>query len=325
MKAIQHLSGVLIAALVAFTLHATPAHAQQKFPSKPIRIVVAFTAGGTPDTLARIIGQKMSENWGQPVIIENRPGASGTIAAHLVARATPDGYTLLATSAALAINVALQTKLPFDTLKDIAGVANIGYSTDALVVAPALGIKSMRELIAHGRANPGKLLFGSSGTGTSVHLAGEKFISEAGFKALHVPFKGLPEALIDIAAGRIHFGVAVLGASRPFIREGKLVLLAVGPDRSPLYPDVPAIAEMLPGYTRQGSQTIYAPAATPRAVLQQLSREVARVLELKDVRERLQDMGFHIAHTSPEETDRLLRADIQSIAQQVRVLGLQAN
>ena len=324
MKPIQRLASVLIAALLSLTLHANPALAQQKFPTNPIRIVVAFTAGGTPDTLSRIIGQKMSENWGQPVIIENRPGASGTIAAHLVARDTPDGYTLLATSAALAINVALQAKLPFDTLKDIAGVANIGYSTDALVVAPALGIKTMRDLISQGRANPGKLLFGSSGTGTSVHLAGEKFISEAGFKALHVPFKGLPEALIDIAAGRIHFGVAVLGASRPFIREGKLVLLAVGPDRSPLYPDVPAIAEMLPGYTRQGSQTIYAPAATPRAVLQHLSREVARILELKDVRERLQDMGFHIAPTTPEETDRLLRADIQSITQQVRALGLQA-
>lgn len=299
-----------------------PAFAQHKFPTRPIRIVIAFTAGGTPDTLARIIGQKISDNWAQPVIIENRPGASGTLAAQLVSRATPDGYTLLATSAAIAINVAMQPKLPFDTLKDIAGVANIGYSTDALVAAPALGIKTMRDLIAHGRAHPGKLLFGSSGTGTSVHLAGEKFISEAGFKAVHVPFKGLPESLIDIAAGRVHFAVAVLGASRPFIREGKLVLLAVGPDRSPLYPDLPAIAEMLPGYTRQGSQAIYAPGGTPRPVLLQLSREIGRVLELKDVRERLQDMGFHIAHTLPEETDRLLRLDIQSFTKQVRELGL---
>lgn len=311
----------LLAILLAST---APAHAQTKFPAKPVRIVVAFTAGGTPDALSRIIGQKMSENWGQPVIIENRPGASGTLAAHLVTRATPDGYTMLATSAALGINVALQAKLPFDTLKDLAGVANIGYSTDALVAAPVLGIKTLRDLIAHGRANPGKLMFGSSGTGTSVHLAGEKFTAEAGIKALHVPFKGLPEALIDIAAGRIHFGVAVLGASRPFIREGKLVLLAVGPDRSPLYPDVPAIAEMLPSYTRAGSQTLYAPAATPRAVLLQISREVDRVLKLKDVRERLQDMGFHIAHTLPDETDRLLREDIQSFTRQVRALGLSA-
>ncbi len=306
-------------------LASTPTVAQQKFPAKPIRIVVGFTAGGTPDTLARIIGQKMSENWGQPVIIENRPGASGAIAAHLVAKATPDGYTLLATSASIAINVAMQTKLPYDTLKDLSGVANIGYSTDALVVAPSLGIKTMRDLIAHGRAHPGKLLFGTSGTGTSVHLASEKFASEAGIKAVHVPFKGLPEALIDIAAGRIHFGLGVLGASRPLIREGRLVLLAVGPDRSPLFPDVPAIAEMLPGYTRAGSQTLYAPAAVPRAVLMQLSREIGRVLELKDVRERMQDMGFHIAHTLPDETDRLLRLDIQSFTKQVRALGLQAN
>ncbi len=304
---------------------ATPATAQPKFPAKPIRIVVAFTAGGTPDTLARIIGQKMSENWGQPVIIENRPGASGTIAAHLVARATPDGYTLLATSASIAINVAMQPKLPYDTLKNLSGVATIGYSTDAVVVAPALGIKTLRDLIAHGRAHPGKLMFGTSGTGTAVHLASEKFASEAGIKAVHVPFKGLPEALIDIAAGRVHFGLAVLGASRPFIREGKLVLLAVGPDRSPLFPDVPAIAETLPGYTRAGSQTLYAPAGVPRAVLMQISREIARVLELKDVRERLQEMGFHVAHTLPDETDRLLRVDIQSFTKQVRALGLHAN
>jgi tripartite-type tricarboxylate transporter receptor subunit TctC len=310
----------MLAALIAH-----PATAQQKFPAKPIRIVVAFTAGGTPDTLARIIGQKMSEHWGQPVIIENRPGASGAIAAHLVAKATPDGYTLLATSASIAIHVAMQTQLPYDAMKDLSGVANIGYSTDALVVAPALGIKTLRDFIAHGRAHPGKLLFGTSGTGTSVHLASEKFASEAGIKAVHVPFKGLPEALIDIAGGRIHFGLAVLGASRPFIRDGRLVLLAVGPDRSPLYPDMPAIAEMLPGYTRAGSQTLYAPAATPRAMRQQLSREVGRVLELKDVRERMQDMGFHIAHTLPDETDRLLRLDIQSFTKQVRALGLQAN
>ena len=306
-------------------LMSIPATAQQKFPAKPLRIVVAFTAGGTPDTLARIIGQKMSENWGQPVIIENRPGASGAIAAHLVAKATPDGYTLLATSASIAINVAMQTKLPYDTLKDLSGVANIGYSTDALVVAPALGIKSLRDFIAHGRAHPGKLLFGTSGTGTSVHLASEKFTSEAGIKAVHVPFKGLPEALIDIVAGRVHFGLAVLGASRPFIRDGRLVLLAVGPDRSPLYPDMPAFSETLPGYTRQGSQGLYAPAAVPRAVLIQLSREVGRVLELKDVRERMQEMGFHIAHTLPDETDRLLRLDIQAFTKQVRALGLSAN
>jgi tripartite-type tricarboxylate transporter receptor subunit TctC len=310
----------LITAVAA--LLSSPALAQPKFPTKPIRIVVAFTAGGTPHALARIIGQKMSENWGQPVIIENRPGASGAIAANLVAHATPDGYTLLATSATIAIQVALQITLPYDTLKDFAGVANIGYSTDALVVASALGIKTTRELIAYGRAQPGKILFGSSGTGTSVHLAGEKFSSEAGIKAVHVPFKGLPEMLIDVAAGRIHFGVAVLGASRPLIREGKLTLLAVGPDRSPLYPDVPTIAEVLPGYTREGSQALYAPAATPRAVLLLLSREVGRILELKDVRDRLQDMGFYIAHRLPDETDRLLRVDIQSFTRQVRALGL---
>lgn len=316
----RYLCHVLAAMIALITSNAL---AQQTFPAKPIRIVVAFTPGGTPDTLSRIIGQKMSENWGQPVVIENRPGASGSIAAALVAKATPDGHTLLATSAAIAINEAMQVKLPFDTRRDVAGVSTIGFSTDALVVAPQLGIKSVKELIAYGRAHSGKLLFGSSGTGTSVHLAGEKFAAQAGFKAVHVPFRGLPEFLIDIAAGRIHFGVAVLGGAQPLVRDGKLLLLGVGPQRSPLFPDVPAISEILPGFSREGSQALYAPARTPRPVREQLSREVGRVLELRDVRERLQAMGFNIAHASPEETDRLLRADIESFARQVRALGLQ--
>ena len=311
--------------IITLLMGAAIAQPQPKFPAKPIRLIVAFTAGGTPDTLARIIGQKMSEHWGQPVIIENRPGASGSLAANLVAKATPDGYTLLATSASFAISAAMQTRLPYDTLKDFAGVANIGYSTDALVVGPALaatGIRTIKDFIAYGRANQDKVLYGSAGTGTSTHLSGAKFAAEAGFKAVHIGFKGLPEFLIDIAAGRIHFGVAVLGGALPFIRDNRMVLLAVGPQRSPLYPDVPAIVEILPGYSREGSQALYAPAATPRAVMQQLSREVGRALGLKDVRERLQGMGFHIAHTTPEETDRLLRVDIQSFAKQVRDLGL---
>ena len=309
-------------ALVLASLMANLAAAQSRFPARPIRIIVAFTAGGTPDTLARVIGQKMSESWGQPVVIENRPGASGAIAAQLVAKATPDGYTLLATSASFAISAAMQIALPYDALRDFAGVANIGYSTDALVAAPSLGIRSIKELISHGRAHPGKLMFGSAGTGTSTHLSGEKFAAEAGFKALHVGFKGLPEFLIDIAAGRIHYGVAVLGGALPLIRDNKLLLVAVGPQRSPLYPDVPAINETLPGYSREGSQALLAPAATPHALRQQLSREVGRALELKDVRERLLAMGFHIAHTMPDETDRLLRLDIQSFSRQVRQLGL---
>ena len=322
-SAVAAIAAVTISLLTA--LISTHATAQQKFPAKPIRIIVAFTAGGTPDTLARVIGQKMSEHWGQPVIIENRPGASGAIAAHLVAKATPDGYTLLATSASIAINVAMQIKQPYDTLKDLSGVANIGYSTDALVVAPALGIKSLRDFIAHGRAHPGKLLFGSSGTGTSVHLANEKLISEAGIKAVHVPFKGLPEFLIDISAGRIHFGVAVLGAARSLINDGKLVLLAVGPSRSPLYPDVPAIAETVPGYQANIWNGLIAPGATPRAIINRLNQVVVQQLKLPEVRERYTAIGAEVLTSTPQEFDAFIRSEMVKWEKVIQASGMRAN
>jgi tripartite-type tricarboxylate transporter receptor subunit TctC len=314
---------MVIVAGVAVAMLPGLAPAQQKFPTKPIRLVVAFTPGGTTDILARLIAPGMSETFGQPLVIENRPGAGGIVAASIVAKATPDGYTLLATSAALVISAVMNANAQYDPLKDFASVAELGYSTTVLVVTPSLGVKTVKELVALANAKPVRLLFGSVGAGSSTHLSAERFRLAAGFKAQHVGFKGQSEFLIEIIAGRIHFGSSGLMVSLPFIKDGKLVALVVAtPQRSPVLPDVPAAPEVLPGWGREGSQAWFAPAGTPRAIRQQISRELARQLALPETRERLQNMGFNVAPTTPEEHDKNLRADLNVFSRIVTEVGL---
>jgi tripartite-type tricarboxylate transporter receptor subunit TctC len=318
---------VMITAMVALTITAClsgNALAQQKYPAKPIRLIVSFTAGGTPDTLARLLGPRISESLGQPIVIENRPGAGGALAAAIVAKAPADGYTLLAASPGYAINAALSPNLPYDAAKDFSGVANIGYSTVALVVSPTLGPKSVKELIALGHSLPGKFFFGSAGAGSGTHMNAERFRIAANIKAVHVAFKGQPEFLIEIVAGRVHYGVAGLGPAMSLIKENRLLPLAVLPQRTPLFPDVPALSEILPGAARDGFQLWLAPAGTPISIRQQLNREMARVLALPEVKERLLNVAFQIHHSSPEETERLLRADIASFTKLATDAGMRA-
>ena len=298
-------------------------HAQQKFPAKPIRLVVAFTPGGTTDILARLVGPGMSETFGQPLVIENRPGAGGVLAAAIVAKAPADGYTVLATSAALLINAAMSGNANYNPIKDFTGIAELGYSTTVLVVTPSLGVKTVKELVELANTKPLKLLFGSVGAGSSTHLSGERFRIAAGFKAQHIGFKGQSEFLIEIIAGRIHFGSSGLMVSLPFIKEGKLVALAVAtPKRSPVLPDVPSAPEVVPGWGRDGSQAWLAPAGTPRAVRQQISKELGRLLVLPEIKARLENMGFNVAPTAPEEHDRNLRADMEVFMRLVSEVGL---
>ena len=299
------------------------AQVKQAFPQKPIRLVVAFSPGGTPDTLARMIGPKMSDTWKQPVVIENRPGAGGAIAAAIVAKAAPDGYTLLQTSPAFAITAALSPNLPYDPVRDFAGVVQIGYSTTVLVVAPSLGVKSVKELIALANAQPGKILFGSAGAGSATHMNAERFKLAANIKTVHVGFKGQAEFLLEIVANRIHYGVAGLGPALTFIKDGRLLPLAVAlPQRSTVLPDVPAAPEVLPGWGRDGSQAILAPAGTPRHIIGEINKEVARILALPEVRDRLQSYDFHIAPSTPEEFDRIMRSDIAAFRQVGKAAGL---
>ena len=310
--------------VVALTMPLT-AHAQQKYPVKPIRLVTAFTPGGTTDILARLITPGMTEAWGHPIVLEARPGAGGTLAASIVSKAAPDGYTLLATSAAIVIGAVTSPNLQYDLLKDFSTVAELGNSTTVLVVAPSLGVKTVKEFIALANARPGKLLFGSTGALTSTHLSAERARMAAGIRAQHVGFKGQSEFLIEIMADRVHFGCPGLTVALPLIKDGRLVPLVVATaKRSLALPDTPSAPEALPGWGRDGSQAWLAPAGTSIAIRRQISKEVARNLNLPDVKDRLQKLAFDIMPTTPEEHEKNLRADIEVFARIVKEVGLKA-
>ena len=324
MQALQCVTfATAIAMGVAFAAAPVYAQAQQKFPSKPVRVVVPNPPGSQGDAVARLIAQKLSERWGQPVVVDNRGGGVGTVAGSTVVKAAPDGHTLLQT-AGFAISAVLQTNLPYDPLKDFAGVAQIGIGTQVIVVAPALGVKTVKDFIALGQAQPGKIIYGSSAVGTGSHLNGARFALAAGIKVVTVAFKGGPEAVIEVMAGRTHFSSVTLFSALPHVNDGKLVALAVAiPERAPQLPDVPTLAETFPDFKRPENTTaLLAPAGTPRPIRAQISKDVARVLDLPDMKERLQGIGYFIAPSTPEEFDAILRAQIETLSRVVRELGL---
>ena len=317
-----------IAAVMATALMAVPwpglAQHNPTYPAKPIRIVTG-AAGTQNDIVARMLGAKMSEGFGQPVIIENRGGAGGAIGANIVAKATPDGYTLLLQSGQFAIRAAVQTNLPYDSHRDFTGVTQVGFPTQVVLVSPNLGVKSVKEFIAHALARPEPMLYGSAGPGSGTHMDAERFRMAAGIKARGIAFKGSYEAMIEVMAGRAHYVTAPLGPALPLIRDGRMLALAViAPRRSPLLPNVPAMAEVLPGYQRDGSYGLIAPAGTPRPILLTLAKEIKRILDLPDVKAQMQGMGFVPATSTPEELDQIIRADIEAYTKVARLIGLRA-
>ena len=315
---------IVVAASVACGAMAGAGQAQQKYPSKPVRLVISTTAGGQPDMIVRLIGQKLSEGWGQAVVIDNRPGGSGTLAAAPVAKATPDGHTLLYTLPNFTISAAMQPSLPYDPLKDFAGATQIGMSTNVLVTSPALGVKSVNELVALAKAQPGKLIHASSATGSASHLTGARLNYITGIKVVNVAFKGGPDATIEILAGRASFHVGTMGVCLPFIKEGKLVALGVTtPERAPVLPDVPTLGEVLPEFKRpETTHGLVAPTGTPRPILMELNKQIARILALPDVKERLNNISYVISTSTPEEYDKILRSQIEGLATLVRAAGL---
>jgi len=326
MRAMQSATfAALIAMGIVVTAAQGVAQAQQKYPIRPVRIVVGFSAGSATDITARMLAPRLGEKWGQPVIVENRPGAGGTLTAATVAKATPDGHTLLLISAAFAIGAVLHANLPYDPLKDFVGVAQIGASTGALTVAPSLGVKSVKELIALAQERPGKIFYGSAGAGSGIHMTAERFKMVAGIKTVHVGFKGQPEMLIEIMSGRIHYGFPGLGPALGMIRDGRLVVLAVVTQkRSPLLPDVPTLVEVLPGFERDATHGLLAPAGTPLRILNQVSKDVAGVLDLPDVKQQMLAISFEPAPSTPEEFDQIIRSMIGTFAKVVVAAGLRA-
>jgi len=308
-------------ALAAFPI-STPA--SDVYPARPIRMIVPLSAGSAADVLARRLASKMAENWGQQVVVDNRPGAGTTLGAGIVAKAAPDGYTVLVNSAAFAVSAALYPKLPYDALKDFVPVSQIAVAPIVLVVAPTFGTRSVKELVAVARQTPGQITFGSSGVGSSTHFAGEQFKIAAGINVVHVPYKGPSEALVDTATGRIQYFLAPLVPALPFIRDGRLLALAVTTaQRTPVLPNVGTVAESgLPGYEYQDWWGMFAPAKTPRPVIGRIAKETARVLELSDIRKQLLSQGAEARSSTPEEFAQFVRAKIESADKVVKLASI---
>jgi tripartite-type tricarboxylate transporter receptor subunit TctC len=329
----RHHASCLLAICIALAVPSTVSRAQSSspsgkttagaFPSKPIRLVASTLPGGQPDMLARMIAQKMSENWGRAVILENRSGAGGILAAGIVGKATPDGHTLLYALPNFAITPALQPNVPY-ALKDFEPIIQIGYSTNVLVASPALGVKTTDDLVAAAKAQPGKLIFASSATGSASHLSGVRFNYLTAIKVVTVAFKGGPDSAIEVLAGRAHYHVGTMGVVLPFVKEGKLVALALmTPQRSSVLPEVPSLSELLVEFKRpETSHNILAPAGTPRAIVNQLNREIARIIDLPDVKERMQGISFVAAPTTPEECAKILRDQMATLGKLVADAGL---
>ena len=308
------------AALAAsLALLAWPAVAQSS-PAKPIKIVVPFPAGGTSDVLARLIGQKMTESWGQPVVVENKPGSSGNLGADAVAKSAADGYTLVLMDVGnLAISPALY-RLPFSVEKDFAPVAMVGYSPHLLVVSNHIPVNTTAELIAYAKTQKGKLNFAAAaGTGSATHLAGVVFAQRSGIEWGYVPYKGGAQAMTDLIGGQVDVTFNGMVATYPHVKGGKIKLIALSSaKRHDELSNVPTVAETLPGFLTGSWQGLLAPAGTPKAVVDKLNAEVLRITALPDVRERLTTLGAEPSRMSPTDFAHWLRAEIPAMAKIVK-------
>jgi tripartite-type tricarboxylate transporter receptor subunit TctC len=289
-------------------------HAQENYPSKPVRIVIPYPPGGASDVTARLLGQKLAEAWGQQVVPDNRPGANGIVALELVAKSAPDGYTLLmANLGPNAINPAVYSKLPYDPVKDFSPVTLTTLVPQVLVASPSLEAKNIAELIALARANPGKINYGTGGNGSANHLAVELMASIAGVKLTAVPYKGDAPAMADAISGQVSMTLPTVLAATPHIKSGKLRPLAVTTKtRVPALPDVPTMQEAgVPGYESVSWGGIMAPAGTPPAIINKLHAEFARILKLPDIQERMEALGSTIVGAGPAEFSAFLQAEIR--------------
>ena len=318
----------IISALVLLIALPAPAAAAEpvtQYPSRPIRLVVPFVAGGSTDIIARVLGQKLAEQWGRQVVVDNRGGANGVIAMEIVAHAVPDGYTLvLGYIANLGTATALNPKLPYDPVKDYAPISHIASAPSIGVIHLGVPAKNLQELIALARAKPEAISFGSAAVGAMGHLSGELINRMAGVKMQHVPYKGGGQAIIDVIAGQIPLVIIGMTAATPHVRAGRLrAIFTTGAKRSFAFPDVPTVAEQgFPGFAADAWYGLLAPARAPRPIIDKLHAEVVRIVKLPDSKERLANVGFEIVASSPEEFAKLIRDEIPKWTKVVRDGGI---
>ena len=305
-------------------LLATACASAQKFPERPVRMLIGFTPGTATDIVARVLGQKLGDGWGQNVVAENRPGAGSTIAAGIVVKAAPDGYTLLFNSSAQAVNPALFANLPYDTLKDFTPISPVAEQPNVLVVGPNSTIKTVAELIAAAKAKPGQLNFGSAVSGSGTHLNLEKFKLAAGINVTHVPYKGTPEVATDLIGGRIDGYFAPIAAALPFVNGGKLRAIAVSTaKRSAQLPNVQTVAEAgVRGADFALWFGVWGPAKMPPKLVDQLSKDIGRVLALPEVREQLAKLGSEALNMTPAGFDKFVRDEIDDYTRVVKAAGI---
>jgi tripartite-type tricarboxylate transporter receptor subunit TctC len=312
------------AALAVWVLPGTAT--AQSWPSKPVHVIVPFTAGSATDIMARTVAQRLSERLGQPFVIENRPGAGGTIAVASVARAEPDGYTLLVHSSSYTITPTTYPNTPYDTVRDLVGITPLALLPQVLVISPAKGIDSVQALVRAAKAKPGSMNYASVGVGTATQLNAERFRLGAGIEAVHVPFKGSPEALTEIIAGRVDYYFCPVSAVLPLITERTLLALGMGSSkRSAALPDLPTTLEAgVPDSDYNFWVGLFVPAKTPRDIVERLHRETAKALEVKSVKDSMAKLGAEPMLMRPEEFDAYIRYEIKSNAALVKAAGIAA-
>jgi tripartite-type tricarboxylate transporter receptor subunit TctC len=318
--------GFFAASLGAHALAAAEkAKSPEAYPGRPIRILVGFTPGGGPDITARYIAQKLTESWKQQVIVDNRPGAGGTVAAGTAATANPDGYTLLSVSSAHAVAPAIYSRLPYD-MKELSGITLSATSKYVLITAPSSGIRSVKELIATAQAKPGQLNFSSAGVGSGTHFAGELLKAMAAIEVTHVPYKGIPEALTDAMTGRVHFFMSPIANAVNLVKEGKVRALGVSSkQRDALLPDLPTVAEAgVPGYQSILWFGLLTSAKTPQSTIAKLNTEIKRILADPELRTRWIPIGLEPTPTSPAEFDRLMADDTKTFTKLARAGNIKA-
>ena len=309
----------------ALALTATTAFSQDvsNYPARPVRVIVPFAPGGGLDISTRLIGQKLTEKWGQNIVVDPRPGAATIVGTEIASKAVPDGYTLLMITTTFAINPGLYPKLPYDPLKDFTPVTQLNSQPNVIVVAPAFSGRSVKDLIAAAKAKPGELTFASPGAGSAPHLAAEMFQRAAGVRMIHVPYKGIPPAVTDVIGGRVTMLFTTTISAAPHINSGKLRAIAItSAKRQSSMPDVPTIGETLPGYRAEAFQGMVAPAGVPRGIVEKVSAEVARIVRLPDVTHRFQLDGADAVGSTPKEFAAFLRAEMQKWGTVIKEAGI---